>query len=123
MSVNVLLYGLDERMAQTVRRALNVSDMQSGSMDSATLDATRALRTRPDLVFCSADSKHYRPLLREVQESRRKVPVVIVSDEPEFRAWADAMDRGATDFCYTPIDGKHLRTMVTDYVDHLPVVA
>jgi DNA-binding NtrC family response regulator len=129
--VNVLLFGLDERTAGKIGQALRASAASSGSLrefdpvspEATTVDTARALRSRPDLVFCSADSKHYRPLLREIAQTRRHVPVVIVSEEPEFRAYADAMDRGAADFYHGPVEASRIRSLVFDYVDALPVVA
>lgn len=118
--LNVVLYGLEEGVAQKLSRALDATPMGSGSMEESTYDAARVLRSRPDLVFCSANSSHYRPLLNEIQQGRKHVPVVIVSEEPEFRAYADAMDRGATDFYHGPIDPVRLRLMVSDYAS--PVV-
>jgi DNA-binding NtrC family response regulator len=133
--INVLIYGLNEQVAQQINRALCASSMSSRSMSSngtlsggynpsfsTTSDAAQALGSRPSLVFCSADSRHYRPLLEEIRENRSDVPVVIVSDEPEFRAFADAMDRGAADFHYGPIDSHRVRSMVADYVNTLPIV-
>jgi DNA-binding NtrC family response regulator len=123
--LNVLVYGLNEQVAQQINRALNPSSVATGTFRSSAhsgSDAARALNSRPNLVFCSAESRHYRPLLDEIRENRSDVPVVIVSDEPEFRAFADAMDRGAADFHYGPIDSQRVRLMVADYVNTLPIV-
>jgi DNA-binding NtrC family response regulator len=55
---------------------------------------------RPDVLFCPAGHRHLKEILARASEAR--LPVVVVTRNPDAREWIDAMDAGASDYVAAP---------------------
>ncbi len=116
--VNVLLFALDETLARGIITALTGQGSPPAPLAAQTRDeCLNLLRKAPvDLIFCPSDPSIALPLLRFLKKEQPGVPVVVVSHEPEFGEWLDAMEAGASDYCCAPFDREQLTWIVASHV-------
>jgi DNA-binding response OmpR family regulator len=105
----VILVGLEELAAAHISGALAVEHHQieqrpSGVVVPDVLDA--------DIVFAGGEPAYYLSLLRLLRAVRPSLPFVVVTRIPETREWLDALEAGATDYCSSPFESRHLRWLV-----------
>jgi DNA-binding NtrC family response regulator len=65
-----------------------------------------------DLIFASGDDRNYRQLLNEVRKDNPSRPFIVVTRMPEVKAWLDALEAGATDYCAEPIEPKQVQWLL-----------
>jgi hypothetical protein len=80
--VRVLVYELEPEAARDLTTALSKLGIEP-------------VDERPRVVFCSAQPE----ILQEALRRFPQLPVVVVSRLPEVRAWLDALEAGAADYC------------------------
>lgn len=113
---HVLLYGLEQSLAADLLRAL-APQHKVVAGGSASFDLSEALRNeRLDIIFCSSKPEFCRPLLSAVKQLDRHIPVVVVSAEPEFGQWLDAMEAGASDYCSAPFQREQLHFLLASHL-------
>lgn len=117
---NIVTIGLDSISAQMLGLALasgrhNISH-QPRSIFSDDL-------TSADIVFANGDGKQYLPLLRRVRETHPHLPFVVVTRVPETSDWLDALEAGATDYCSSPFDSRHMNWLMETALPAHRVVA
>lgn len=76
-----------------------------------------------DLIFASGDDRSYRQLLREVRVENPARPFIVVTRIPETKAWLDALEAGATDYCAEPIEAKQVQWLLDSALAKHPVKA
>ncbi|HCC56931.1 MAG TPA: hypothetical protein DEQ47_06635 [Solibacterales bacterium] len=76
-----------------------------------------------DLIFASGDDRSYRELLREVRRENPARPFIVVTRMPETKAWLDALEAGATDYCAEPIEPKQVQWLLDSAFSRRPAKA
>jgi DNA-binding NtrC family response regulator len=117
-TLNIVLYGLGDKIAHSLSEALQTGSrsFRSDSQASAT-DCLNVLRSNAvDVVFANSKQSVALPLLRAMKQFNVNVPVVVVSEEPEFDEWLDAMEAGASDYCAAPFEPSQLRWILASHV-------
>jgi DNA-binding NtrC family response regulator len=106
---NVLIYGLDHRLADELGNALRALAVSVRTEHCH--DLSQCLHQLsvdgPKLVFCSFENG-LRSLLHALSDESREVPVVAVTRQPEVHHWLDAIEAGAADYCSAPFESGHL---------------
>jgi len=102
----IVTVGLDQTLANQLGRALapgqhEISHKQQKGVMSGDL-------TEADMIFASGESRQYLPILRMVREIHPTLPFVVVTRVPETSDWLDALEAGATDYCSSPFDARHM---------------
>ncbi|MBL8175975.1 MAG: hypothetical protein JNK48_14960 [Bryobacterales bacterium] len=98
----LLLMGLDPSTAEALEHALPrrfTSLARSVPTDLASFLAMLK-EVQPDVIFCPARHRHLKEILERA--SAQRLPVVVVTRNPDAREWIDAMDAGASDYVATP---------------------
>ena len=102
LSPRLLFLGLDSTTAQALEEALprrSTALMRSVPTDLRSFLAMLK-EAQPDLVFCPARHRHLNEILERA--SAQRLPVVVVTRDPDAREWIDAMDAGAADYVSAP---------------------
>jgi DNA-binding response OmpR family regulator len=105
----VLLTGIEESVANLLRRALAIERHQIEHRPS---NAPIHDFLEADIVFAGGDGKQYLPLLRRVREARPGLPFVVVTRVPETSEWLDALEAGATDYCAAPFELRQINWLM-----------
>ena len=95
----ILLLGLEHSLIEDLNQALTRlgHSVQLGTLESCVLKTTDA-----ELIFAPSGD------LRAILRTRSDVPVVVTSRLPEVRAWLDALQDGAADYCGAPFEATQL---------------
>jgi DNA-binding response OmpR family regulator len=101
----IVTVGLDQTLAQQLARALSADQHQISHKQKNVLsdDLIHA-----DLIFANGERKQYLPILRMIRETHPALPFVVVTRVPETSDWLDALEAGATDYCSSPFDSRHM---------------
>jgi len=89
--IRIRLYDLEPEIAADLQTALSSLRVETVTED-------------PQIVFCSVEPKTLKMALRRFP----KRAVVVVSRLPEVRAWLDALEAGAADYCAAPFESIQL---------------
>lgn len=95
----------------------------AGHLQDALPPAAHSIRIHPvgvpaeamreaDLIFASGDDRNYRQLLKDVRKENPARPFIVVTRMPETKAWLDALEAGATDYCAEPIEAKQVQWLL-----------
>jgi len=105
----IVLIGLEQVAAGQLCSALAVDshEVEHRPQSVAIQDIEDA-----DIVFAGGEPGHYMPLLMQVREMMPTLPFVVVTRIPETSAWLDALEAGATDYCSTPIEKRHVQWLM-----------
>lgn len=98
----LLLMGLDQMIAHSLQQALPHHSTTFSSLiptDAASFLAILK-QSQPDVLFCPARHRHLKEILERA--SAQRLPVVVVTRDPDPREWIDAMDAGAADYVAAP---------------------
>lgn len=104
---NIVLFGLDEELAQELRQGLvNVcGEMHSQSVPHGNDCLNMIKDSAVTLIFCGPDSE----LVSELRTSHPNASIVVVSRLPEVMDWLDAIEAGADDYCAPPFEAVQIR--------------
>jgi DNA-binding NtrC family response regulator len=105
----IITIGLDQTLAQQLGHALAPGQHQV-SHKKKNLRSDDLIHA--DLVFANGEAKQYLPVLRMVREFHPTMPFVVVTRVPETSDWLDALEAGATDYCSSPFDAKHMKWLM-----------
>ncbi len=102
LNPRLLLMGLDSSTAKALEQALpGRSTALTRNVPSDAASFMAILReSQPDVLFCPARHRHLPEILERA--SAQRLPVVVVTRNPDAREWIDAMDAGASDYVATP---------------------
>ena len=101
--------GLDPQLADHLKDALpQAAHSVRIHPRGARIEAMR----EADLIFASGDDRNYRQLLSEVRQENPARPFIVVTRMPEVKAWLDALEAGATDYCAEPIEPKQVQWLL-----------
>ena len=107
----IVIFGLADALAHDSKKVL--AEQGHDVYSSPYLPAAQALtlieQLHADFVFCDDDPAHYIALLKAIRRVNSKLPLVVVSPQPDTNAWLDALQAGATDFCAPPFESASLR--------------
>lgn len=106
---NVLLYGIDNDMAEELTGALQALDV-TGVKVCDSLE--RARQTHPDVVFCSNRTQDLVAMHLILEQTSSAAPLIVVSRHPEAGEWIDAIEAGASDYCAPPFEHGALRWLL-----------
>jgi DNA-binding response OmpR family regulator len=105
----VFLIGLESTIVSRITQALNVERHW-------TTQAAQTIRrqdlTAADIVFAGGPATEYLPLLRWVREERPELPFVVVTRVAETKEWLNALEAGATDYCSSPFETRHIHWLM-----------
>jgi DNA-binding NtrC family response regulator len=62
-----------------------------------------------EVVCCSADPQQLASLIEAMHQRQLRVPVVVVSADPNTSEWLDAIESGAWDYLGTPFESTHIQ--------------
>ena len=105
----VILVGVDQAAAEQLRRAFAADRHQIAEQP---LNALIGSLLDTDIVFAGGDPACYMALLKRLRDVRPSLPFVVVTRIPETKAWLDAIEAGATDYCSVPIETRQLRWLM-----------
>ena len=94
--------GLDQVTAHALQQALphhSTTFLYSIPSNAASFLAILK-QSQPDVIFCPARHRHLKEILEHA--SAQRLPVVVVTRDPDPREWIDAMDAGASDYVAAP---------------------
>ena len=99
----ILLLGLDYSLADELSRVLRqlgqsvrIAPKRDGALDVA--DA--------ELIFAGSGD------LRDALAVSPKLPVIVTSRLPEVKAWLNALEAGAADYCGAPFEPTQVRWLL-----------
>ncbi len=102
---NIYFVGLASQTAAQLERAMA---NKSHKIVKFGTDTGAEKLGNADVIFAAGDDFQYRGLLADVRARKPHQPFVVVTRLPDTRAWLDALEAGATDFCAEPIESKQL---------------
>jgi DNA-binding NtrC family response regulator len=105
----IVLIGIEEAAAGQICRALAVEQHQveQHQQDLSIRDLRDA-----DMVFAGGEPACYLSLLKRVREVQPTLPFVVVTRVAETKAWLDALEAGATDYCSVPIETRQIHWLM-----------
>lgn len=103
---NVFLIGVEQTIAAQISRALAV-ERHRIEQKAQHIEARALLEV--DIVFAGGEPSEYLPLLRRVREQRPELPFVVVTRILDTTAWLDALEAGATDYCFYPFEKRQIQ--------------
>ena len=110
VSVNALLFGLNEELAGELSGSLRpfCSELNSvcGRADNLTIE--RLADSSVQVIFCNAETG----TVSRIHRVRPDVPIIVVSREQETGKWLDSMEAGASDYCAAPFESFQLNWML-----------
>lgn len=112
----VLLFGLEEDLARELIRVIAPGSEAAFSAPDAAACLEMLEDAPVDIVFCSSKPEYCLPLLRTMKQMKRNTPVVVVSQEPEFDEWLDAMEAGAVDFVAAPFHHTQIHLILASHL-------
>ena len=106
---NVFLIGLEQSTATQISRALSAERhrIEQKPQNLAVPEMMDA-----DIVFAGGQPSQYLSLLRRVREERPALPFVVVTRIAETTEWLDALEAGATDYCSSPFESRHIHWLM-----------
>ncbi len=109
-SAKVLVYGLDDRLANELRNVLAMLSLNLHAYLCYDLDQclTHLDPTGSQVIFCSFENG-MQALLTAISVQGHDVPVIAVSRHADVHRWLDAMEAGASDYCAAPFEPVHLQ--------------
>lgn len=110
---NVYLIGLERPVADQITRVVSIE--------------RHTVRERPHnvsvreladagMIFAGGDPAIYLPLLRRVRRELPEQPFVIISRINGTMAWLDALEAGATDYCFLPVQRRQIQWLMESMV-------
>jgi DNA-binding NtrC family response regulator len=111
-SLKIVMFGFEEALAAQLAKALSEQDHVVQSLPFRSISGCSRLLTksRPDVVFCSIESKYsYLRLLQAIKQESPAIPVIVVSRLPEPAEWLRALEAGAADYCSPPFESAQIK--------------
>jgi DNA-binding NtrC family response regulator len=105
---NIILFGLDNDLAEQLRTVLRQQGHQVQGSDSPESPEIRAA----DILFAGGDRPDYRQTVSNLTERHPRLPLVLVNRHPENNRWLDALELGAADYCGAPFESRQLNWLV-----------
>jgi DNA-binding NtrC family response regulator len=105
----VILIGIEQAAAEQLCRALAADGHQIAEQPQ---DFRIRNLLDTDIVFAGGEPACYMALLKRLRDVRPSLPFVVVTRIPETKAWLDALEAGATDFCSVPIETRQLQWLM-----------
>ena len=105
---NIVLFGLDNDLADQLRTVLRQQGHQVQGSDSPEAPEMRGA----DILFAGGDGPNYRQTVSDLTERHPALPLVLVNRYPENRRWLDALELGAADYCGAPFEPKQMNWLV-----------
>ena len=99
-AIRVRLYELEPEIAADLQTALSSLLVEN-------------VTENPQVVFCSVQPQSLRRALRRFP----KRAVVVASRLPEVRAWLDALEAGASDYCAAPFESMQLNWILQNQLN------
>lgn len=115
----ILVCGLESSLADELIRALRSEDVNVKVQECAGPETCPYEHSTADFVFC-AFSKGLKQLAEAMHP---RVPVVVVTNQPEAHEWIDAMEAGASDYCAAPFEPKQIRWILEANSRHFSIAA
>jgi len=106
---NVFLIGLEKTTADQISRVVSIERhrVRERSYNIGVRDLADG-----GIVFAGGGPLLYLPLLRRVRKELPSLPFVVVTQTAETRAWLEALDAGATDYCCAPIARRQIQSLM-----------
>lgn len=115
--LNLLCVGLAPDLTQQIHDALQPNAVRAQRLSLELTEAQQLMsRAQVDVIFCSAEPRQARAVLKQAARECPGTPVIVVSREPEFQHWAEAMEQGAVDYCAAPFDRNELLWMIASHI-------
>lgn len=110
---NVYLIGLERPVADQITRVVSIErhTVRERSHNVSVRELADA-----GMIFAGGDPAIYLPLLRRVRKELPEQPFVIVSRINGTMAWLDALEAGATDYCFLPVQRRQIQWLMESMV-------
>jgi len=105
---NIILFGLDNDLADQLRAVLHQQGHQVQGSDSPEAPEFQAA----DILFASGDRPDYRQTVSRLTRRHPRLPLVVVNRHPESRRWLDALELGAADYCGAPFEPVQVHWLI-----------
>jgi DNA-binding response OmpR family regulator len=96
-----LLIGLEPDLASELEQTLA---RMGHAASRSEIDQVPALARRLDVIFCSDQWSNVNSLVALLRTLRTPIRVIVASRKAEERAWLEALEAGADDYCSTPFE-------------------
>jgi DNA-binding response OmpR family regulator len=107
VQANVLLFGLDDSLANELSDALSsfCGGVSRQEFSSASQCRSAATEAEVGLIFCGTQPQ----LVRDLKVRFRSAAIIVVSRLAEASDWLDALEAGACDYCAAPFETHQIR--------------
>src|SRR5580700_4790795 len=115
---NVFLIGVEQTTAAQISRAVSAGCHKvHKEPHSAGICSLAALEIKDvEIIFAGGHPAQYLPLLRRVRQTRPALPFVVVTGSVDMKAWLDALEAGATDYCCSPLEARQIHWLMESAV-------
>jgi DNA-binding NtrC family response regulator len=122
---DIMLFALDNSLASELAGVLAFErrTFRSAPFDPAAEGVTAAVPPGTALVFCSADRETYTLLLNLIKQRELRLPVVVVSRQPQTDEWLDAIEAGAADYCSPPFEAFQISWIIDNTLKYRQAAA
>jgi len=103
---NVFLIGLERKAAAEVA---NVASVAHHSVFERSHSIKAHELSDAGIVFAGGTPQVQLPLLRRIRSWYPALPVVAVLQTFDMGDWLDALEAGATDYCWAPVGRPHIQ--------------
>jgi DNA-binding response OmpR family regulator len=104
----IILFGLDNDLADQLRKVLGQQGHQVQGSDS--LEALEIWSA--DILFAGGDGPDYRQTVSDLTRLHPRLPLVLVNRHPENHRWLDALELGAADYCGAPFEPRQMTWLI-----------
>lgn len=104
----IILFGLDNDLAEQLRSVLHQQGHQVQGSDSA--EASEMWSA--DILFAGGDGPDYRQTVSYFTQRHPRLPLVLVNRHPESQRWLDALELGAADYCGAPFEPRQMKWLI-----------
>lgn len=116
---NIYLVGLERAVADQISRVLSIErhTVRERSHNVSVREFADA-----GMIFAGGEPALYLSLLRRIRRERPALPVVVVSQVNGTMAWLDALEAGASDYCFLPIQRRQIQWLMESMIPtHAPI--
>ena len=110
---NVFVIGLERETAAEIATAPAVA--RHNVFERPHSIETREL-SDAGIVFAGGSPPVQQAVLRRIRHCYPTLPVVAVLETFNFGDWHDALEAGATDYCWAPIGSRHIQLFIESFV-------
>jgi len=116
---NVYLIGLERAVADQISRVVSI---ERHTVRERPYSVSVGELADAGMIFAGGEPAMYLPLLRRVRKELPAQPFIVVSQANGTMAWLEALEAGATDYCFLPVQRRQIQWLMESIVPtHAPI--